>query len=105
MVVATMAMSVSTLRYPEDDLCIVVFSNRGFVLLRGRRVPVAGLVNMDMTMLDVTDVECAVGDAATLLGRDGDALLDVNQVSRDAELSPYELLVGLRLRVPRVYVA
>lgn len=81
------------------------FSNRGFVLLRGRRVPVAGLVNMDMTMLDVTDVECAVGDAATLLGRDGDALLDVNQISRDVELSPYELLVGLRLRVPRVYVA
>jgi alanine racemase len=58
---------------------------------------------MDMTMVDVTDVPCAVGDVATLLGRDGDELLDVNDVARTAEISPYELLVGLRLRLPRLY--
>jgi alanine racemase len=79
------------------------FSNGGGALLRGRRVEVAGLVNMDMTMLDVTGGPCDVGDVATLLGRDGEAELDINDVSRDATLSPYELLVGLRMRVPRVY--
>ena len=62
-----------------------------------------GLVNMDMVMIDVTDVACEVGDAVTLLGRDGDAHLDLNHVSREAKLSPYEMLVGLRMRVPRVY--
>jgi alanine racemase len=81
------------------------FSNRGEVLIRGRRVPVAGLVNMDMTMLDVTDVTCEPGDVATLLGREGDEELDINDVSKHVELSPYELLVGLRMRAPRVYIA
>ncbi|MEO6443642.1 MAG: alanine racemase [Gemmatimonadaceae bacterium] len=79
-------------------------SNRGAVLVRGRRVPVVGLVTMDMTMVDVTDVECDVGDVATLLGGSGDAVLDLNEVARTAEMSPYELLVGLRLRATRRYV-
>ncbi len=79
------------------------FSNRGVALVRGTRVPVAGVITMDMTMLDVTDVACDVGDVATLIGGDGDELLDVNDAARLAALSPYELLVGLRLRVPRRY--
>ena len=78
-------------------------SNCGTVLVRGQRVRVAGLVTMDMTMIDVTDAACDVGDVATLLGRDGDELLDVNDVSRTADVSPYELLVGLRLRASRRY--
>jgi alanine racemase len=79
-------------------------SNRGSAIVRGRRVPVAGVVTMDMTMVDVTDAPCAVGDVATLIGRDSDEQLDVNEVARTAEISPYELLVGLRLRAPRLYV-
>ena len=79
-------------------------SNRGVVLLNGRRAPVAGIVTMDMTMVDVTDVPCAVGDVATLIGRDGDDVLTVDQVAATAQILSYELLVGLKLRVPRVYV-
>jgi alanine racemase len=79
-------------------------SNRGSVLLNGRRVPVAGIVTMDMTMLDVTDVSCEIGDVATLIGRDGDAVLTVDEVAATAEVLSYELLVGLKLRVPRFYV-
>ncbi|MEO7963511.1 MAG: alanine racemase [Gemmatimonadaceae bacterium] len=78
-------------------------SNRGTALVNGRRVSVVGKVTMDMTMLDVSDVGCVVGDVATLLGRDGDELLDLQDVARTAEMSPYELLVGLKLRVPRHY--
>jgi len=77
--------------------------NRGVALVRGERVPVAGMVTMDMTMLDVTAVACHVGDVATLMGRDGDELVDVNTVARLAQLSPYEILVGLKLRAPRRY--
>ena len=79
-------------------------SNRGTALVHGHAVPVAGLVTMDMTMLDVTGVQCAVGDVATLIGRDGDALLDVETVARTADISPYELLTGLRQRLARVYL-
>ena len=79
------------------------FSSRGVALLNGRRVPVAGRVTMDMTMVDVTDVPCDVGDVATLLGRAGDDHLDLNEVAGAVDLLSYELLVGLRLRLPRVY--
>ncbi|MBV6521469.1 MAG: Alanine racemase [Gemmatimonadaceae bacterium] len=79
-------------------------SNRGSALVHGRRVPVAGLVTMDMTMLDVTGVDCRVGDMATFIGRDGDEDLDVNEVARTADMSPYELLAGLRQRLPRIFL-
>ncbi len=79
-------------------------SNRGQALVRGRRVPIAGAVTMDMTMLDVTGAPCEVGDVATFLGRDGGDLLDVTSVAATADLSPYELLVGLRLRAERTYI-
>jgi alanine racemase len=79
------------------------FSNRGVALVHGRRVPVAGLVTMDMTMLDVTGAECEIGDVATLIGRDGRESLDVETAARTADVSPYELLTRLRGRLPRVY--
>ena len=72
-------------------------------LLRGERVPVVGHVTMDMTMVDVTDKRCEVGDVVTLIGRDGDQLLTVADVAGAAGVSPYELLTGLRSRLPRVY--
>jgi alanine racemase len=81
------------------------FSTGGRALVRGREVSVAGLVNMDMTMLDVTAVACEVGDVVTLLGRDGDAQIELNEMARNAGLSPYEVLVGLRLRAARVYTS
>jgi alanine racemase len=66
-------------------------------------VPVVGVVTMDMTMIDVTDVRCEIGDVATLIGGGvGDGLL-VCDVARTGDVSPYELLTGLRTRLPRVY--
>jgi alanine racemase len=79
-------------------------SNRGVALVRGRRAPVAGIVTMDMVMLDVTDVPCEVGDVATLIGRDGNDTLTIDEVAHTAQVLSYELLVGLKLRAPRVYV-
>lgn len=81
-------------------------SNRGVALVGGVRAPITGLVTMDMTMIDVTDVpDVVVGDIATFIGRQGDAELTIGEVAELGELSPYELLVGLRLRAPRVYRA
>lgn len=77
-------------------------SNAGVVLIHGTRCPVVGRVTMDMTMVDVTDQPCAVGDVATLLGADGDDLLTTEWVAARGGVSPYELLVGLALRVPVV---
>lgn len=78
--------------------------NRGTVLVHGVRCPVVGTVTMDMIMIDVTDIPCAPGDTATLIGRDGDAEVTVEAVADACGLSAYEILTGLRNRVERVYV-
>ena len=78
-------------------------SNRGVALVGGRTVPVVGNVTMDMTMLDVTTVPCEPGDVATLIGRDGEALLTVSDAAARGDVSPYEMLTSLRARLPRMY--
>lgn len=94
------------------------FSNVGVALVRGRRVRVAGIVTMDMTMLDVTGLDCAIGDVATLLGVERPApgigaapsegslhdAIDLASAARAAGLCAYEVLTGLRGRILRVYV-
>jgi alanine racemase len=77
--------------------------NAGTALVRGRRSPVVGTVTMDMTMLDVTGVPCAIGDVATLLGTDGAERISAEEVGAACGLSPYEILTGLRSRLPRRY--
>ena len=79
-------------------------SNRGVALVNGVRAPIAGIVTMDMTMIDVTGIDCQVGDVATFLGRQGEQELRTADVAASGGLSPYELLVGLRLRAHRVYI-
>lgn len=78
-------------------------ANRGKALLRGRACPVIGKVSMDYTTLDITDVPgAAVGDRVTLVGRDGDACITVEELASLAGTSPYELLCGLGRRVVRI---
>lgn len=77
--------------------------NKAQVLVNGQRTPVVGHVTMDMTMLDVTDRSCAVGDVVTFIGRAGDAAITVQDVADIGGFSPYEILTGLRGRLPRQY--
>jgi alanine racemase len=93
--------TIATLGVGYADGYPRALSNRGCAMLGGRRVPVAGVVTMDMTMVDVTDVPCALGDVATVIGSDPG--LDVAAVAWTAGMSPYELLTGLRGRISRVY--
>jgi alanine racemase len=78
-------------------------SNAGSVLVGGTVAPIAGLVTMDMTMIDVTTVKCVVGDVVTMIGRSADTVLTVERVADQVGMSPYELLTGLRSRVERSY--
>jgi len=78
--------------------------NQALALIGGRRAPVVGVVTMDMTMLDVTDIPCTVGDVVTLIGRDGADEITVSELAGFGGLSPYEVLTGLRGRLPRRYL-
>jgi alanine racemase len=94
---------IATLAIGYGDGYRRVLGNRAAVLLHGQRAPVVGRVTMDMTMIDVTEIDCAIGDIATLIGKDGDDRLTVNDVAAFGDLSPYEVLTSLRGRLPRRY--
>jgi alanine racemase len=98
------ARRIATLSIGYADGYRRAFGNCTPAIVRGARVPVVGLVTMDMTMLDVTGVDCQVGDVATLLGTEGDEHIDIMELAAMGELSPYELLTGLRSRLARRYV-
>jgi alanine racemase len=79
--------------------------NRGNVLLRGKLVPIVGIISMDVTMIDVTDIEDAeIGDVATIHGTDGKQTLPANRVARSIGTVTSDLLCSVSQRVPRLYV-
>ncbi|HET9554150.1 MAG TPA: alanine racemase [Anaeromyxobacteraceae bacterium] len=78
---------------------------RAHLLLRGRRAPVVGRVAMDMCMVDVTAVpEVAVGDVATLIGRDGAEEVTADELASLGDTISWEILAGISARVPRLYL-
>ena len=80
-------------------------SNRGYVLVRGRRAPIVGRVCMDLTMVDVTGIDgVALGDEVVLWGKQDDGEIRVDEVADWAESISYELLCAVGRRVPRIYV-
>jgi alanine racemase len=80
-------------------------SNRGVVLIRGLRAPIAGRVCMDLTMVDATDVPgVAEGDEVVVIGSQGAASLRAEEVAEAAGTIAYELLCGIGPRVPRQYL-
>jgi alanine racemase len=80
-------------------------TNRGFALLHSQRIPLVGIISMDLTMLDVTDVPNAkIGDIVTIYGKDGDARIDVSDVAREIGTVTSDLLCALGRRVPKFYV-
>jgi len=80
--------------------------NKGSVLVRSVLAPIVGIVSMDVTMIDVTDVpDVALGDVATFYGTDGERVLPANLVARGIGTVTSDLLCAVSARVPRIYLA
>jgi alanine racemase len=79
-------------------------SNRGAVLIKGKRAAIVGRICMDMTMVDVTDIpDIVAGDEATLIGQQGGLRITAAHLATWAETIPYEILCAIGPRVRRVY--
>ena len=79
-------------------------SNKGWVLIHGKKTPILGRVCMDQFMVDVTDIpEARQHDQVTLVGQDGDAFLPVETLSELSGRFNYEFVCCVGKRVPRVY--
>ena len=80
-------------------------SNRGEVLIHGKRCPVLGRICMDQMMVDVTDVpEARPEDSVVLVGKDGGEVISVEEVADAAYSFNYEFVCGIARRIPRVYI-
>ncbi len=80
-------------------------SNKGEVLIRGRRVPIVGRVCMDMCMVDVTDIPgVSEGDDTVLIGSQDDERITAEEIAAKTGTIPYEVLCGISGRVPRIYL-
>jgi alanine racemase len=81
-------------------------NGKGSVLVRGKLAPVVGIVSMDVTMIDVTDVPGAeVGDVTTVYGVDGEHVHPANLVARSIGTVTSDLFCAITQRVPRIYVS
>lgn len=79
-------------------------SNRGAVLVSGRRCPVVGRVCMDQILVDLTDVPAPrVGDEAVLIGRQGEEEIGALDIADALDLTPHEVTTLLAPRVPRIH--
>jgi alanine racemase len=82
-----------------------LLSNRGEGLWRGRRVPVAGVVCMDMTMFDLgPGARPRLGEEITVLGRDGAEEITADELASRAETISYEMITSLGMRSRRYYL-
>jgi alanine racemase len=79
-------------------------SNKGYVLIHGKKAPICGRVCMDQFMVDVTDIpDVREGDCVTLLGRDGDASITMEELGELSGRFNYEFACLITPRVPRIY--
>lgn len=82
----------------------VGFSNKAFVVIRGRRCPVVGRVTMDQTLVDVGGLPSVTRwDEVTLIGREGKTEVQAQDLASIIGSIPYEIVCSIHSRIPRIY--
>ena len=102
---APSAMRIATVAVGYGDGYHRLMSNRGQMLILGKRVNIVGRICMDQTMVDVSHVpEVSVGTKAILIGSDGGDTISAESLAKWAETISYEVLLAITPRVARVYL-
>jgi alanine racemase len=103
--VANRASVIATIPVGYADGYSRLLSNKGDVLVRGKRCPIAGRVTMDMTMIDVTGVKgVALGDEVVLIGAQGKEQIKADELAKIQDTINYEVTCAISPRVPRIVV-
>jgi len=95
-------MTIATVTCGYADGYPRALSNKGEVIIHGKRARIVGRVCMDQFMVDVTHIpETVSHDTVTLIGRDGDEQITADDVAALAGTIGYEITCGITSRVPR----
>ena len=98
-------MRVATIPVGYGDGYPRGLSNKGYVLVHGRKAPILGRICMDQFMVSVDDIpQAQEGDEVTLIGSDGDMYITMEELGGLSGRFNYELACDLSKRIPRVYV-
>lgn len=98
-------MRIATIPVGYADGYPRALSNKGTVLIHGKRCPILGRVCMDQMMVDITDIpEAKVEDPVTLVGHDGNDFISVEEIADASYSFNYEFVCGIARRVPRIYI-
>ena len=94
-------MRVATIAAGYADGYPRILSNRGYVLIRGKRAPIVGRICMDQLSVDVTGIDgVCQGDEVELFGKQ----LRVEELAKLCNTINYEIVCGISPRVPRIVV-
>lgn len=98
-------MKVATISIGYGDGYPRSISNKGYVLINGKKAPVLGRVCMDQIIVDVSSIDDVKrGDEATIVGVSGDEVISMEQFSKWAGTINYESVCDIGKRVPRIYI-
>ena len=87
------------------DGYVRMLSNRGFVLIHGKRAPVIGRVCMNMTMVDITDIpDVKLEDEVVLIGKQGKEIITAEEMGEWSQTINYEVTTRINERIPRFLI-
>ncbi|WP_114749293.1 alanine racemase [Pleomorphovibrio marinus] len=102
---ATHEMKIAVLPLGYSNGYPRALSNRGQVLIAGKKAPIVGLINMNLFMVDITHIsDVKVGDEVVLIGRQGNAVINVSSFTNATQLLNNEMLSRLPAAIPRTVV-
>ena len=102
--VADKKMRVATVSIGYADGYPRSMSNGGKMIVGGKYAHIIGRVCMDQTVIDVSDIDCKVGDTVTIIGDEDGKSVTANDIAISDNTINYEIVCRLSPRIPRVYV-
>lgn len=102
--VADKKMKIATVTAGYADGYPRSLSGKGSVLINGKRFPIVGRVCMDQFMIDVTGSDVKEDDEVILIGKSGDEYISADDIAKIAGTINYEIVCGIGMRVPRIYI-
>lgn len=80
-------------------------SNKGYVLVRGKRAKILGTICMDMTMIDLSNIpDACMGDEVCIFGSQGDAFISIDEIASICDTINYEIITGINQHIKRRYI-
>ncbi len=81
-----------------------IASEKAEFLINGKRVPILGRVAMDMSIIDVSDLEnVKVGDEVVIVGEQMGETITTDDLKYRFDLLNYEFLTRINADIPRIY--